>query len=93
MEKFSKENIVEKLREEIALIAGFSPKDIDLEKSLSENGLNSMGFVELTIAVEQAWKVSIMDAGLTGRDVASVNAFAEKIYEYGLQKKMSERDT
>ncbi len=79
MEQFSTNDIVEKLRENIAVIVGFSPNDIDPEKSLSENGLNSMGFVELVMAVERVWGVSIMDAGLTGQDVASVTALAKRI--------------
>lgn len=51
--------------------------------SLAENGIDSMGFVELLLSVKRLYGVNLVDAGLRSADVKSVAALAGKICEAG----------
>ena len=74
------ESIVGQLLAEIRIVTGgrVDPKE---ECSLVENGINSMGFMELLVFIEQKWGVSLVDQGIAARDVADVRALAERILE------------
>jgi acyl carrier protein len=67
------------LCDEIALVAGIASDEVNVELSLTENGVNSLGFVELMLAIEQQFGVNLMDSGLTREDLASITALAKKI--------------
>jgi acyl carrier protein len=84
------DNVVAPLREEIALVAGIAGDEVNIELSLTDNGVNSLGFVELMLAIEQQFGVKLMESGLSREDLASVTALAEKIIQLadkGLAKK------
>ena len=74
------ESIVDQLLAEIRIVTGgrVDPKE---ECSLTDNGINSMGFMELLVFIEQKWGVSLVDQGIAARDVADVRALAERIRE------------
>ena len=74
-------NVVALLREEIAMVAGIARDEVKVEMSLTENGVNSLGFVELMLAIEQQFGVKLMDSGLSRENLASITALAEKIIE------------
>lgn len=70
-----------KLCDEIALVTGVDKSEINADQSLSDNGVNSLGFVELLLAVEHEFGVKLMDNGLSRDNIASVHALAEKIIQ------------
>lgn len=74
------ESITGQLLAEIRIVTGgrADPKE---ECSLADNGINSMGFMELLVFIEQKWGVSLVDQGISARDVADVRALAERILE------------
>ncbi len=73
------EEIVRVLRKEISVITSRDMAKIDPEGSLASNGINSMGFIELLLAVERLWNVKLVDAGLAMADVRTVRALAGRI--------------
>ena len=79
MKETSVEEIVKSLRKEISVITSHDVSKIDPEGSLASNGINSMGFIELLLAVERLWNVKLVDAGLTMADVRTVNALAGRV--------------
>lgn len=74
------ESITGELLSEIRIVTGgrVDPKP---ECSLADNGINSMGFMELLVFIEQKWGVSLVDQGIAARDVADVRALARRILE------------
>lgn len=74
------ESIIAQLLTEMRIISGgrVDPKP---ECSLVDNGINSMGFMELLVFIEQKWGVSLVDQGIAARDVADVRALAQRIQE------------
>ncbi len=75
------EDVVARLREEIALVSNRRSEDIKAELSLADNGINSLGFVELLLAVEQDFGVKLMDSALTSEELSSLEALAKKIIQ------------
>ncbi len=73
------DEIVRTLRKEISVITSRDMEKIDPEGSLASNGINSMGFIELLLAVERLWNVKLVDAGLSMADVRTVSALAGRI--------------
>ena len=67
------------LKKEISIITGKKEEDLKETESLSFNGINSMGFVELLLTINRIWGVNLLDAGISIRDVVSIAALAEKI--------------
>jgi len=74
------ESITGELLAEIRIVTGgrVDPKP---DRSLADNGINSMGFMELLVFIEQKWGVSLVDQGIAARDVADVRALAQRILE------------
>ncbi|MCX6984178.1 MAG: acyl carrier protein [Lentisphaerae bacterium] len=85
MEKFTEEKIKDWLIEEISAITGTEGKLIDPSSSLSQNGISSMGFVELLLGISRQFKIELLNSEISPYDVASVNAFAAKIARTGNQ--------
>ncbi len=79
MNKISREEIESALKNEICTITGKKPEELDADRPLSWNGINSMGFVELLLSVNRLWNVNLVDAGLGTADVSSLSALAERI--------------
>lgn len=75
------ENVTKQLCEELALVAGIASDEVNIELSLTDNGVNSLGFVELMLAIEQQFGVKLMDSGLSRQDISSITALAEKIIQ------------
>ncbi|MDD5599620.1 MAG: acyl carrier protein [Victivallaceae bacterium] len=81
METVPSARIADILREEIAIITGREKNEVEPDKSLAENGINSLGFVELLLAVEKHFQVKLMENAMSSADISSVNALAAKIAE------------
>ena len=67
------------LKKEISIITGKKEEDLKETESLSFNGINSMGFVELLLTINRLWGVNLLEAGISISDVVSISALAEKI--------------
>ena len=67
------------LKKEISIITGKKEEDLKETESLSFNGINSMGFVELLLTINRLWGINLLDAGISISDVVSISALAEKI--------------
>lgn len=74
-----KNEIIRHLLKEIAGITGKTEPELSEEKSLSANGIDSMGFVELLLIIKREYNVNLVEAGLRAADVKSVAALAQKI--------------
>ena len=85
MSEINVEEVVGKLLEEMALITGKPVGELDRSRSLAQNGINSMGFVELLLTVAKNWNVILMDAGIGVADVRSVESLAERIARERMQ--------
>lgn len=85
MSEINVEEVVGKLLEEMALIIGKPVGELDRSRSLAQNGINSMGFVELLLTVAKNWNVNLMDAGIGVADVRSVESLAERIARERMQ--------
>ena len=85
MSEIDVEEVVGKLLEEMALITGKPVGELDRSRSLAQNGINSMGFVELLLTVAKNWNVNLMDAGIGVADVRSVESLAERIARERMQ--------
>jgi acyl carrier protein len=83
MEKLSADQIEAWLLEEISTITGANAKLLDPSLSLSQNGISSMGFVELVLGISRQWNIELLDSGISPSDVVSVKAFAAKIARMG----------
>ena len=91
MGKFTQDQITDWLLEEISAITGTDAKLLDPSRSLSQNGISSMGFVELLLGISRQFKIELLNSEISPYDVASVNAFAAKIARTGepLEKAIS----
>lgn len=85
MSEINVEEVVGKLLEEMALITGKPVGELDRSRSLAQNGINSMGFVELLLTVAKNWNVNLMDAGIGVADARSVESLAERIARERMQ--------
>jgi acyl carrier protein len=83
MENFNTDQIRDWLLEEISTITGTENKLLDPSRSLSQNGISSMGFVELLLGISRKFNVEMLNSDISSEDVASVNAFAAKIARTG----------
>ena len=83
MDKITEDQVREWLIDEISAITGTDAKLIDPSRSLSQNGISSMGFVELLLGISRQFKIELLNSEISSRDVASVNAFAAKIARTG----------
>ncbi len=79
MSEVNAEEIAGKLLEEIAVITGKKAEELDRKRSLAQNGINSMGFVELLLTAMKNWNVNLIESGISMADVGSVDSLAERI--------------
>ena len=79
MTELNLEEITAALKKEISIITGKKEEDLKVEGSLTFNGINSMGFVELLLTINRLWGVNLLEAGIGIGDVASISSLAEKI--------------
>ncbi len=75
----TQEQIEQRLREEISIILKKDAASLDAESSLRSNGLNSMTFIELLLAVERAWGLKLYELNLPASDTRTIRALAARI--------------
>ena len=75
----TQEQIEQRLCEEIATILKKDAASLDKAASLRSNGLNSMTFIELLLAVERAWGLKLYEQNLPVSDTRTIRALAARI--------------
>lgn len=70
--------VTEQLLREIRIITG-GRTETDPGRSLADNGINSMGFMELLLAIESRFGIPLAERGVHSEDTASVHALARRI--------------
>lgn len=76
----NEETISKFLIQELSIIAQCNPAQIDLDKSLYDNGVNSIRFVELLLAIQRHWQLDYLnDNLLSSDDVSSLRKLINKI--------------
>ncbi|MFH2046172.1 MAG: acyl carrier protein [Pseudomonadota bacterium] len=81
MDKEKYKVIEEALKLEIAAILSQDIGAIDPETPLHEMGLDSLGFVELLVIMENKFNIKLMESGLTKNDFKTIKALSLKIKE------------
>ncbi len=71
--------ILGKLLEEISVITGLPCERLCADWPLSRNGINSLCFIELVLAIKREWGLDFLSGGLSSEDTASVAALSERI--------------
>jgi len=71
--------IEETLINEIAVILSRDPAAMSPETPLNELGLDSLSFVELLVFIEKAFKIQLMESGLTKEDFQTVHSISSTI--------------
>jgi acyl carrier protein len=79
MDGISQQEAEAKLIEEVAAILCVEPSAVKPDASLPALGLDSMGFVELLVAIEKTFNVRLIESGLTREDFETVHALARRI--------------
>ncbi len=72
------EEILNHLIRQVEIIAN-RKGTVDPKQSLAYNGINSMGFMELLLAVENKWGVALIDKGISAKDVTTLQSLADRI--------------
>lgn len=76
----NEETISKFLIQELSIITQCNSTQIDLDKSLYDNGVNSIRFVELLLAIQRQWQLDYLnDNLLSSDDVSSLRKLIKKI--------------
>jgi acyl carrier protein len=76
----NEETISKFLIQELSIITQCNSAQIDLDKSLYDNGVNSIRFVELLLAIQRQWQLDYLnDNLLSSDDVSSLRKLINKI--------------
>jgi len=76
-------DIEDLLIREVAAILAIEAGAIHPEVPFHELGLDSLGFVELLVVIEKAFRVKLMDTGLTREDFGTIRSLAAAIGRLG----------
>ncbi len=79
MSKLEAEQVEAALIREVSGILSIDPGKIDSEIPLPELGMDSMGFVELLVIIEKAFKIRLIDSCLTRDDFRTIRSIAQRI--------------
>lgn len=71
--------IEEMLRREVSSILSVDRDSIATEAPLRELGMNSIGFVELLLAIERELEIKLIDTDLSRENLHSIKALAEHL--------------
>ncbi|MBU1713019.1 MAG: acyl carrier protein [Proteobacteria bacterium] len=79
MDQESYKVIEESLIREVAAILSMDQGSVGPEVPLHEMGLDSLGFVELLVIIENKFKIKLMESGLTKNDFRTIRSLSSKI--------------
>ena len=74
------EDIGRRLREELETILARPLAEGDEQRPLHELGVDSIGLVELLVAIEREFKMPLLEAGLAADDFRTLARLAEVIH-------------
>ena len=80
MTDITTESIEKQLCSDIAIITSNDEKTIDCNESLASLGIDSLSLVEIFIAVENNFKIKLLNSNLTNNDLLSIHSLSNKIY-------------
>ena len=64
---------------EVASILTVSDDDVGVDVPLHDLGIDSLGFVELLVAVEKRFELKLIETGLTREDFETIRSLAQCI--------------
>ena len=79
MKADEKDKILQQLIEEISIITGKSADEIDPAENLRSNGIDSMGFLEVSIFIKREWQIDFLNDSSMYMSINDLNALAEEI--------------
>ena len=80
MSKVTTESIEKQLSSDIAIITSIDEKTIDCNASLASFGIDSLSLVDIFIAVENNFKIKLLNSNLKNDDLLSIHSLSNKIY-------------
>ena len=64
---------------EVAAISASNADDVAVDVPLHDLGIDSLGFVELLVAIEKRFELKLIEIGLTRKDFETIKALAQCI--------------
>lgn len=77
MSEITEEAVLNYLITQVEMISG--QKHANADASLTNNGINSMGFMELLLGLQMKYNVNLIDSGISAADVNSLRTLAQKV--------------
>lgn len=77
MSEITEEAVLNYLITQVEMISG--QKNANADASLANNGINSMGFMELLLGLQMKYNVNLIDSGISAADVNSLRTLAQKV--------------
>lgn len=77
MSEITEEAVLNYLITQVEMISG--QKNANADTSLTNNGINSMGFMELLLGLQMKYNVNLIDSGISAADVNSLRTLAQKV--------------
>jgi len=79
MGKMDIKEIEDILISEVATISASNADDVAVDASLHDLGIDSLGFVELLVAIEKRFELKLIESGLTREDFETIKSLAQCI--------------
>ena len=77
------ENIKKILINEVSAITASDISVVSADAPLHDLGIDSLGFVELLVAIEKRFNLKLMESGLSQEDFQTINSLAKRISREG----------
>ena len=84
MAKMNVEEIENILINEVAVISASNSDDVAADVPLYDLGIDSLGFVELLVAIEKRFNLKLIESGLTQEDFETIKSLAKCIIREGV---------
>jgi len=85
MAKMDVKEIEKILINEASIILALDIETVAADVPLQDLGLDSLGFVELLVAIEKRFNLKLMESGLTQEDFQTINSLARRISREGVE--------
>jgi acyl carrier protein len=79
MSQMSLKEIEDLLIREVATILSIDPASVAADAPLHTLGMSSMAFVELLVAIEQTFGLTLMETDLTKDDFQAIGSLARRV--------------
>jgi len=85
MAKMDVKEIEKILINEVSTISTLDIDAVAADVSLQDLGIDSLGFVELLVAIEKQFNLKLMESGLTQEDFQTISSLAKRISREGVE--------